>query len=709
MPNNQKGFAPLLIIGIVLLGLISTVYLVINGQNFFPSAQQDGSDIYRGQGQMSFGFSSGYPNIKYPPILPTTQYTNEETSSNASDDAGGQSNYNDSPDIQELPSEKATEGQSTYYEPYMPGIPTEKQPYITYSPKQEFPVQVVVRSDFYATNRFDAKVSYPSDLLEIVRIEPEMKDLNQICTQVEVEACTYENVLCGKAPCPPQKICQKFGNSCMVPDGWKIQPTPNNCVADMKITLKDQDYASDSIIVGFKDGVNDEQINNLIYGNGLKHTKFNSINATVVRLPDTSAIDWICKLKASDIVSYVEPNFIVSISDGYTTNDSSADRMTTSETSANTTSSNGGTSSDSSTQNNGGQYTEERIKRRMVPKTLITKWTSQKYDNTSGTLHLSGESKGLLTIYKQNPVRMATIIFRAKKEGKGMLTFNDDSAMYRRGDNTNVLQQKGTLAIAIRTVDNGGGGMCERYIAPCNPNQKTVYDQNSSPNCPSFKCIDEKTPVVCPLAQPNCGPNEQLEDMRNVMDTGHWSAYPQCPLFRCIPKPNNCEVAPECKDGESLTITGTENGCTKYSCFKAQGRVCDKPLPSCPNNQAVVTSIDDKDGCRSYSCVYPPMLRCDTSIPVCAEGQTLINNGNDSTSCGSYSCVYIDNPQTSKCDPSKSIVHGNPESGEGRILCESIDAEGNSQTISYSFSDFNKDGKTDFGDVTFFFSPSYWQ
>jgi len=689
MPNDQKGFAPLLIIGIVLLGLISTVYLVINGQNFFPSAQQDGGHSYRGQGEVSFGFTSGSPVINHPTTLPATQYTNE-----GSDDTGYQTNYHESSISAEKSHTIVEQGDISKFE---------KLPYVTYFPKQEFPVQVVVRSDLYATNRFDAKISYPADLLEIVRIEPQMKEPDQVCTQVEVEACTYEEVFCTQAPCPSQKICQKFGNSCMVPDGWKIQPTPNNCVADMKITLQGQSYASNSIIVGFKDGINDEQIKQLIYSNGLKYTKFNSLNAAVVNLPDTSAIDWICKFKANDIVSYAEPNFLVSISDGNVTTNNGSDRMTTSESSGNT-------SSQSDIQNNGGEFTSEaRIKRRMIPKTLISNWTSQKYDNTSGILQLSGESRGLLTLYNQKPVRMATIIFRAKKDGKAMLTFMDDSAIYRRGDNSNVLQQKGTLPIAISTPYDGGGVMCDRYIEPCKPDQTAVYDKDSSKYCPSFSCVNIKTPVICPLALPNCGPNERLEDMRHLMEMLPGTPYSQCPLYRCVPQHNACEVAPECKNGESLSITGTENGCTKYSCFKPEGRVCDKPLPSCPNNQAVVTSIDDKDGCSSYSCVYPPINRCITSIINCSADQQMIYNGIGTDGCSSYSCVYIDNPQISKCDPSKSIVHGNPDTGDGRILCESIDSEGNSQTISYSFSDFNKDGKTNFGDVTFFFSPDYWQ
>lgn len=42
----------------------------------------------------------------------------------------------------------------------------------------------------------------------------------QVCAQVITRACTYDNVKCAKAPCPPQKICKNFPTPCDVPPGW---------------------------------------------------------------------------------------------------------------------------------------------------------------------------------------------------------------------------------------------------------------------------------------------------------------------------------------------------------------------------------------------------------------------------------------------------------------------------------------------------------
>ncbi len=664
MRSNERGIAHLLVIVLVLLGIAATVYLVKNGQNFFPSAQQY-TEPNQYTPETSFTLAAGPLNprmIKLPPDRPTNVTTDKT-----------RTNYHESSvDIPEYVG--ADDAGLRYNEHYPQQIPQ------WYSPGQEFSVEVLVRSDIQAAEKFNAHIDYPADLVEVTGISPKMKSDNQICTQNEVYGCGTIDVYCAKVPCPPQKMCKYFGTPCDLPDGWTVEDPTKNCYETTKRSLTGMDYHPSRIIVGFKEGVSAAAAQQLVESLGAKYTpfesEFSSFRYAIVNLPgNDNMVDWLCKFKSQPLVSSAEVDGIVYATTN-STNDSGGRATTTGstqETSAvtNKDADNGATSESATT-------IERTIKNKIARKSFITNWSGQHYDNNQGKLYLEGSSVGyLFTVTNQPPVRMATITFKAKKAGKGQISIADSASMMNTA-NENILNVKRPLNLYIEEP---------RYLA-------------------------------CDQLLPACGPNETLIDERSYTeDLAPGSPGIRCPIYKCVPKPVNCKPELTCEEGSFVHRQRIdENGCTSAaSCVVAQGRVCNKEaLPSCPEDESLIVSTDDKDGCMSYRCMpkipanIVPRV-CDLAIPACASGQTLINNGAGSDGCPSYSCAFVNNPEVGACDPKKSIVYGNPDNGDGRILCQSTDAEGNSQTISYSFGDFNKDGVINFSDVTYFLSPGYWQ
>lgn len=505
--TNQRGLAHIFVIAIILVGLIAAVYLIANGQNFFPRAQQANTQTTF---ETSFGFRVSPPKS----YLSTTTTVGKPMLQ-----------VSDSTDANVTTSSEAAEYGKIQYSGYEVG--------------EEFSADVLVRSEISPTTIYTANITYPADLLEIVRIEPAIKD----------------------------------------------QTPASSCIAELSYVTKGR-YSQNVIVVGFNPDVSYEQAQQLINGFGMTSSifgdDFNTFKYLAVYVPENTVKESICKFREQNIVASAEPDSVGAITSG---------------------SSNGNDDEfvESSTSESASDVAPPQTKTPSAP-TFITNWTSQIYDNAAGTLSLKGDvTGGLVTSPDQPPVKMASIIFKAKKEGNVIIKF-EDSSVISNTLGTNILQAKNP---AIFTIGHyaGSGPMCDKFSAPCAPNQKTVHDKDSSPYCPSFTCVDDPT-FVMPTPPP--------------------------------------------------------------------------PPPLC------VESID------------------------CTSDQIKINNGSDPNGCATFSCVYIGNVEASKCDPNTAKVFGSNDEN-GRIICESKDAEGNKQSISYSFADFNKDGEITISDVGYFFTTDYWQ
>lgn len=105
---------------------------------------------------------------------------------------------------------------------------------------------------------------------------------------------------------------------------------------------------------------------------------------------------------------------------------------------------------------------------------FIKNWVENYYDNSGGQINLTGgvPAPGFQTKFGGESTLMATIVFKAKVDGKGTVSFNDDSAIYRNTDNQNILQVKRDYEVSIS-------------IKPPPPSQEIICNDislNVSPN-----------------------------------------------------------------------------------------------------------------------------------------------------------------------------------------------------------------------------------
>lgn len=83
-------------------------------------------------------------------------------------------------------------------------------------------------------------------------------------------------------------------------------------------------------------------------------------------------------------------------------------------------------------------------------KSIIQNWVENTYDNSAGTISLTGgvPNPGIKSEVG-SPLYIATIIFQAKKEGKGTVSFADKSEIYSNLNNINILTIKRNLDLDI--------------------------------------------------------------------------------------------------------------------------------------------------------------------------------------------------------------------------------------------------------------------
>lgn len=125
---------------------------------------------------------------------------------------------------------------------------------------------------------------------------------------------------------------------------------------------------------------------------------------------------------------------------------------------------------------------------------FITNWVEQNFDNNAGTVSLVGgvPNPGFQTTVGDKSALMATIVFRPKKVGKGVIGFSDLSAIYRNSDNLNILTIKRDLEIEIsRPVPSGnllppGDVVCTQDVKQC-PDGSSV-GRNPKNKCEFYPC-----------------------------------------------------------------------------------------------------------------------------------------------------------------------------------------------------------------------------
>lgn len=85
---------------------------------------------------------------------------------------------------------------------------------------------------------------------------------------------------------------------------------------------------------------------------------------------------------------------------------------------------------------------------------FVKNWVENFYDNDNnvGSISLVGgvPAPGYKTQLGKESSLMATIVFKAKVAGEGTVSFSDDSAIYRNGDNANILNTKRSLTLKIK-------------------------------------------------------------------------------------------------------------------------------------------------------------------------------------------------------------------------------------------------------------------
>lgn len=136
---------------------------------------------------------------------------------------------------------------------------------------------------------------------------------------------------------------------------------------------------------------------------------------------------------------------------------------------------------------------------------FVKNWVENYYDNSAGQINLTGgvPAPGFQTKFGNESAYMATIIFKAKVAGTGIVSFNSDSAIYRNTDNVNILTIKRDYDISIGTTPSPTSSpsptptppdYCEPPPPPPPPGCNYIFgDPNpQDPNrCPVYK-------LVCP-------------------------------------------------------------------------------------------------------------------------------------------------------------------------------------------------------------------
>lgn len=81
---------------------------------------------------------------------------------------------------------------------------------------------------------------------------------------------------------------------------------------------------------------------------------------------------------------------------------------------------------------------------------FISNWVENVFDNTTGSVSLVGgvPAPGLKTIPGQTPI-LAELVFKAKKSGPAVISFDNTTAIYRNLDNANILTTKREVTFKI--------------------------------------------------------------------------------------------------------------------------------------------------------------------------------------------------------------------------------------------------------------------
>lgn len=135
-----------------------------------------------------------------------------------------------------------------------------------------------------------------------------------------------------------------------------------------------------------------------------------------------------------------------------------------------------------------------------LPDYFIKNWVERSFDNTAGTISLTGgvPNPGYQTT--TSPGIMADIIFVAKKEGTATLSFADTSAIYSNEDNINILTGKEpiNLSIVSETISPSPSPYmtCASYPdgPKCPSGYTCQFDSNSLPGA-SGKCVPSPTSI----------------------------------------------------------------------------------------------------------------------------------------------------------------------------------------------------------------------
>lgn len=86
----------------------------------------------------------------------------------------------------------------------------------------------------------------------------------------------------------------------------------------------------------------------------------------------------------------------------------------------------------------------------IAPDSANFRWIDAKFDNEKGTISaVAGVAQPGLKTDPAKTQTLATINFKAKKEGPAQISFGEDSAIFRNSDNLNILSLKDPLSLEI--------------------------------------------------------------------------------------------------------------------------------------------------------------------------------------------------------------------------------------------------------------------
>ncbi len=138
-----------------------------------------------------------------------------------------------------------------------------------------------------------------------------------------------------------------------------------------------------------------------------------------------------------------------------------------------------------------------------VERSFIQNWVEQNYDNSLGTISLTGgmPAPGYKTT-PGNPAFMGIIVFKGKTIGTANISFTDESAIFRNSDNQNILQIKvdSTINIVkkedvvcatiITFATDPASGVCKSFPTPC----EVPKGWNRVDGCPVVSCSPPPPP-----------------------------------------------------------------------------------------------------------------------------------------------------------------------------------------------------------------------